>query len=263
VAEKNGDILLSVEQGGVAILTLNRPKKRNAVTFAMWVRLGELFRELGGRADVRAIILAGAGGHFSAGADISEFATQRADAEAGRRYEAATEAATIAIRDCPRPTLAAVSGYGMGGGCGLALACDLRVGDATTRMGIPAARLGIVYSALDCDLLHRQVGLALAKLVLYSGRAFGIKDCLAMRLVDVRASGDALGHARGLAAELAVNAPLSLAGSKLVLEAIAAGAAEARATAIHAAIDQAMDSADYREGARAFLEKRRPAFLGA
>ena len=256
------DILLSVADGGVATVTLNRPAKRNAVSLAMWRRLSELFTELEGREDVRVVIVTGAGGNFCAGADISEFATLRADSKSGRIYEAANEGAAMALRDCRKPTIAAVSGYGMGGGCALALACDFRVGDATTRMGIPAARLGVVYGELDCAMLHRQVGLANAKRVLYSGRAFEVGECAAMGLVDIVASSTALEGAHALAAEIAGNAPLSLAGSKLVLEALAAGSAASRHAEIAASIEGAMNSVDYREGARAFLEKRKPVFTG-
>lgn len=256
------DIIVSVEPGGVALVTLNRPAKRNAVSLAMWKRLGDIFSQLGAREDVRAVILTGAGGHFCAGADISEFSSVRADSRSGRAYEAANEAAIIALRDCGRPTIAAVSGYGMGGGCALALACDLRVGDATTRMGIPAARLGVVYGELDCSLLYRQVGLANAKRVLYSGRAFDAQECAAIGLLDIVATGTALDEARTLASGIVDNAPLSLAGSKLVLEALASGSAASRRAEISAIIERAMNSADYREGARAFLEKRKPAFTG-
>jgi enoyl-CoA hydratase/carnithine racemase len=256
------DILVSAAHGGVATVMLNRPGKRNAMSLAMWRRLGEIFADLGDREDVRVVILSGAGGHFCAGADISEFSTVRADAQSGRIYEAVNEASTLALRDCRKPTIAALSGYGMGGGCALALACDLRVGDATTRMGIPAARLGIVYGELDCALLYRQVGLANAKRVLYSGRSFEAKDCAAMGLLDIVAADTALDGAHALAAEMADNAPLSLAGSKLVLEALAAGAAGDRHAEISAMIERAMNSADYREGTRAFLEKRKPAFTG-
>jgi enoyl-CoA hydratase/carnithine racemase len=256
------EILVTVPTSGVAVVTLNRPGKRNAVTLAMWQRLGELFSELSARDDVRAVILTGAGGHFCAGADISEFPIVRADAEAGRRYETAAEAAALAIRDCPKPTIAAVCGYGIGGGCGLALACDFRVGDATTRMGITAARLGIIYGTVDCGLLLRQVGLANAKRVLFSGRHFGLDECIAMGLVDIVATGAALDGAHDFASELAENAPLSIAGAKLVLESLAVGAAAAREAEIVAAIDGAIESADYREGARAFLEKRKPVFTG-
>jgi enoyl-CoA hydratase/carnithine racemase len=256
------DIVVTADENGIAMVTLNRPAKRNAVSLAMWRRLAEIFTDLGNRRDVRVAILTGAGGNFCAGADISEFPKVRADSTSGRIYEAANEAATIALRDCPKPTIAAISGYGMGGGCALALACDLRVGDATTRMGIPAARLGVVYGDLDCALLYRQVGLANAKRVLYSGRQFDARECEAMGLLDVVAGGGAMDGAKALAADMNGNAPLSLAGSKLVLEALAAGAAEERAGEISAIIEKAMNSADYREGARAFIEKRKPIFTG-
>jgi enoyl-CoA hydratase/carnithine racemase len=256
------DILVSSPTGGVATIVLNRPSKRNAVSLAMWRRLGEIFAELGGRDDVGVIVLTGAGRHFCAGADISEFASVRADAQSGRSYEAANEAATVALRDCRKPTIAAISGYGMGGGCALALACDLRVGDGSTRMGIPAARLGVVYGELDCALLYRQVGLANAKRVLFTGRAFDAQECLSMGLLDIVAAEPALAAALALAQEMVGNAPLSLAGSKLILEALSTGTVAARRDEISDLIEAAMDSADYREGARAFLEKRKPAFSG-
>src|SRR5262249_45218704 len=248
-------------EAGVATVTLNRPAKRNAVSLAMWRRLGVLLPGLGERDDVRVVILAGARGKFCARAGISPVPAGRARSHSGRTYEAANESATIALRDCRKPTIAAVSGYGMGGGCALALACDFRVGDATTHMGIPAARLGVVYGELDCAMLYRQVGLANAKRVLYSGRPFAAAECLAMGLIDIVAD-SALSGARALAAEIVGNAPLSLGGSKLILEALGAGTVASKRAQISDLIEAAMNSADYREGARAFLEKRRPVFSG-
>ncbi|WP_374445825.1 enoyl-CoA hydratase/isomerase family protein [Stella sp.] len=255
---------LAVEtEDGVAIVTIDRPARRNAVSLAMWRGLADIFGDLGRRPDVRAVILTGAGGHFCAGADISEFPTVRADSAMGVAYEETADAATRAIRDCPRPTIAAVSGYAMGGGCGIALACDFRVGDQTTRMGIPAARLGIVYGPLDCSLLLRQVGLANAKRVLYAGRAFELAECRRMGLIDeVADAGTALDAAKAWARQLAASAPLSIAGAKLVLDALAAGTVEAQAHEIEAVIARAMDSADYREGQAAFAGKRAPRFVG-
>jgi enoyl-CoA hydratase/carnithine racemase len=249
--------------GNVTIVTLNRPSKRNAVSLSMWHALAEIFDGFGQRHDQRAVVLTGAGGSFCAGADISEFSAVRANAKMGKAYEEAADRATRAVRDCPLPTIAAISGYAMGGGCGLALACDFRIGDATTQMGIPAARLGIVYGPLDCALLLRQVGLANAKRVLFSGKAFEVTDCAQMKLVDfVMERGGALEAAQEFATNLASNAPLSIAGAKLVLEALAAGETESRANEIEACIAGAMDSADYREGALAFSEKRQPRFIG-
>jgi enoyl-CoA hydratase/carnithine racemase len=256
------DNILVELQDGVATVVLNRPLKRNAVSLAMWRDIEKAFADLKKNPDVRVVILTGAGGNFCAGADISEFAEVRADAESGRAYEAATEAATIAIRDLPQPTIAAVSGYGVGGGCGLALACDFRVGDPTSRMGIPAARLSIIYSPLDCSLLYRAVGLANAKRILFTGRFFPLAECISMGLIDSAHEADAMIGAREMAQEFKANAPLTLRGSKLVLEALNANVLKEKEHDIHAIIDTALGSADYREGARAFLEKRSPVFVG-
>lgn len=255
-------ILVEHDAAGIVTVTLNKPEKRNAMSLAMWQRLGEIYAALGKRSDVRSVILTGAGGNFCAGADISEFSKVRNTEESAAFYNEAGRIATQAIVDLPQPTIAAVHGYGVGGGSGLALACDLRVGDATTQMGIPAARLSIVYSTLDCELLLRAVGLANAKLVLYSGRYFKLAECQAMGMVNIVAEQGALAGAKALAAELASRAPLSQRGAKVVLEALAHGEAEARAAEIEAVQAAAVNSQDYREAAKAFLEKRTPVFIG-
>ena len=256
------DIQVAVDAAGVAVVTLNRPEKRNVVSLAMWRGLGEIYRDFARRSDVRVVILTGAGGHFCGGADISEFSKVRDTVEDARSYGEAGRGATQAIIDLPQPTIAAVHGYGVGGGCGLALACDLRVGDPTTQMGIPAARLSIVYGVLDCGLLLRAVGLSSAKLVLYSGRYFPLTDCRAMGLIDVVAEQGALPGARALAQELCTRAPLSQRGAKLVLEALDRGEAEQRAAEIAAVQEAAVNSEDYREARKAFAEKRPPVFKG-
>jgi enoyl-CoA hydratase/carnithine racemase len=256
------NILVEHDATGIVTVTLNNPARRNAMSFAMWQGLGETYSALGKRSDVRVVILTGAGGNFCAGADISEFSKVRNTEASAKVYNQAGEFATHAIIDLPQPTIAAVNGYGVGGGCGLALACDLRVGDASTQMGIPAARLSIVYSTLDCDLLLRAVGLANAKLVLYSGRYFKLAECQAMGLVDIVSPDGALVGAKALAAEFATRAPLSQRGAKVVLEALARGETGRRANEIDAAQAAAVNSQDYREAARAFLEKRTPAFTG-
>ena len=256
------DILVEQDDAGIAVVTLSNPTKRNAVSFAMWRKLAEVFADFATRADVRVVILTGAGEHFSAGADISEFPKLRSTPEGIHAYGEAGHAATLAIRDLPKPTIAAVHGYGLGGGCGLALACDFRVGDPTTQMGIPAAKRGIVYSVLDSENLLRTVGLPKAKLVLYSGRVFPLARCQAMGLLDEVAEDHALAGARRLAEELAARAPLSQRGAKLTLESLTRGEAAARKAEITAAQKTAADSEDYREATASFLEKRPPVFRG-
>jgi enoyl-CoA hydratase/carnithine racemase len=256
------EIQVAVDAAGIAVVTLNRPEKRNVMSLKMWRGLGELYRGFAGRSDVRVVILTGAGGHFCGGADISEFSKVRNTVEDSRIYGQAGHEATQAIIDLPQPTIAAVHGYGVGGGCGLALACDLRVGDATTQMGIPAARLSIVYGVLDCSLLLRAVGLADAKLVLYSGRYFPSADCRSMGLIGTMSDSGALDGAYALARELATRAPLSQHGAKLVLEALDRGEVDRRAAEIAAVQEAAVNSEDYREARQAFLEKRTPVFKG-
>ncbi len=256
------EIQVAVDTTGVAMVTLNRPEKRNVVSLKMWRGLGEIYRGFARRSDVRVVIMTGAGGHFCGGADISEFSKVRNTVEDARIYSEAGDEATRAIMDLPQPTIAAVHGYGVGGGCGLALANDIRVGDPTTQMGIPAARLSIVYDILDSNLLLRAVGLANAKLVLYSGRYFPLADCRSMGLIDIVSDTGALEGAHALARELCTRAPLSQRGAKVVLEALARGEEDRRAAEIAAAQDAAVESEDHREARQAFLEKRTPSFKG-
>jgi enoyl-CoA hydratase/carnithine racemase len=256
------EIQVAVDAAGIAVLTLNRPEKRNVVSLKMWRGLGEIYRDFARRSDVRVVILTGAGGHFCGGADISEFSKIRNTVEDARIYGEAGQEATQAIIDLPQPTIAAVHGYGVGGGCGLALSCDIRVGDPTTQMGIPAARLSIVYDVLDCSLLLRAVGLANAKLVLYSGRYFPLADCRSMGLIDIVSDTGALDGAHTLARELSTRAPLSQRGAKVVLEALDRGEVDRRAAEIAALQEAAVNSEDYREARQAFLQKRTPVFAG-
>jgi enoyl-CoA hydratase/carnithine racemase len=254
-------ILTEVDETGVAIVTLNRPAKRNAVSLAMWQALGPLFDELGADDKVKAVVLTGAGGNFSGGADISEFSTLRTTPAEHAVYAAAGDAAALGIRDCTKPTFAAVHGFGVGGGCGLSLCCDFRVGDATTRMGIPAAQRGIVYTELDTSLLLRQVGLSRAKLVLYSAHIFDSQQCREMGLLDLVGEA-ALPAAIDWARRIAANAPLSVRGSKLMLEALASGQMEQRRPIIEAAANAAANSEDFLEATQSFVEKRPAVFKG-
>jgi enoyl-CoA hydratase/carnithine racemase len=255
-------VLLAIEEPGIAIVTINRPEKRNAISLAVWPRLGEIFHDLAERPEVRVVILTGAGGHFSAGADISEFATTRNDSTQAASYGVSAGDTSHLIRDYPKPVIAAVHGYGVGGGCGLALNCDFRIGDQTTRMGIPAARLGIVYGAEACRSLVQQVGPSNAKRILFSGKIFGADEALRFGLLDQIAEGSALDGARALALEFVENAPLSIRGAKYIVNAVTRGEDEGIGDEIQAFVDRAFNSEDYREGQRAFKEKRRPQFQG-
>jgi len=256
------DILVRTEPDLVAVVTLNRPARRNAVSLAMWRELQLVFRQLSDERDVRLVVLTGAGGHFCAGADISEFAAVRGDAAAGRAYEEAVDGCYEALSALGKPTVAAISGSCVGGGCALAMACDFRIADGTARFGIPAARLGVIYSVRECRMLLSLVGLAGAKRILFGGEIVGIEEAMRLGLVDGMAEGDVVRAAVDFAGPMRENAPLSIAGAKLILNALACDDLEAKAGAIEALMDRALESEDSKEGPRAFMEKRRPAFTG-
>ncbi len=256
------DILLDFGADGVATLTLNRPEKRNVVRHAMWHELKALATRLSADPAVRAVVLTGAGEHFCAGADISEFQDLRKDVATTARFEADIEACEDALMNLDKPTIAAIAGYCLGGGCSLALCCDLRLAHTGARFGIPSARLGVVYSLRDTRALYNAVGLSKAKRVLFSGDQFEAPEAQRMGLVDELVAGDVLAEAKALASRIAGNAPLSLSGSKVILNALAEGEAERRAREIRALQDVAHTSEDHLEAVRAFMTKCKPVFKG-
>ena len=256
------EIVVSRPRAGVAAVTINRPARRNALDRAAWRGLTAAFGALASEREVRLVVLAGEGGHFCAGADISEFPRLRADSASGALYEREVAAAYEAIRALPQPSVAAIAGYCAGGGCAIALCCDFRVLHEGARFGIPAAKLGTVYTVEECRLLLTRVGLANAKRVLYGGGFFDTAAAREMGFADAVVEGDVVESAIDFAAGMAANAPLAIAGTKAILEALADGAAEGRRQEIEELIRRALDSEDYREGAAAFLEKRPPNFTG-
>jgi len=255
------DILVATE-ANLAVVTLNRPQRVNAIKLDMWIALRALFSELEKRSDVRAVILTGAGGNFSAGADISEFGSNRLGAEAGMAYEDHYRAAVEAVRVFPKPVIAAIPGNCMGGACALAMACDFRVAGPDARFAIPASKLGVVYGMPECRLLFALVGISNAKRILFLGTPVEASEAERMGLVDRLVEGPVLPAAVSLAEEMAERAPLSISGHKTILNALAAGEAEKRAHELHDLVRLAVESADYREGVKAFGEKRKPRFVG-
>jgi enoyl-CoA hydratase/carnithine racemase len=255
-----GDLVVAV-QDGVATVTLNRPQRRNAVTLAMWNGLGELFGRFATDDGVRAVILTGTGEHFCAGADRSEFAAVRNSAESGHAYDHAVDVCSDAILHIAKPTIAAIRGFCIGGGSGLALACDFRFAAPSAIFAITAAKLSIVYGMRETQNLLALVGISNAKKILFSAERFDTDEASRIGFLD-RIADDPVAAAHDFAALLARNAPLSIAGAKTILNGLAQGTGALDFSKAHEVIERAMLSEDYREGQRAFLEKRPPVFTG-
>ncbi|MCS7481249.1 enoyl-CoA hydratase/isomerase family protein [Umezawaea endophytica] len=245
--------------GHVATLTIDRPAKRNAMSYDMWSALPGLLDLVRHDDEIRVLVVRG-GEHFSAGADISEFSTLRKGADGAAKYGAAVHAGERAIAGLGKPTIAAITGFCVGGGCEIALACDLRIAESGARFGITPAKLGIVYNFTSTKRLVDVVGPAWAKQILFSGEIVDASTALRIGLVNEVHGPEAV-HARvgDLAATIASRAQVSLRGAKTIVTMITDGRHE-EDDAVHALYDEAVHSAEYTEGVAAFLEKRAPNF---
>jgi enoyl-CoA hydratase/carnithine racemase len=259
----SSDILVQ-HDGAVATVVFNRPKVRNAISLAMWGEIGRVTEGLAKDDSVRAIVYRGAGTDaFAAGADISEFQDHRKDSASALQYNRQTEVAYTAIRTCPKPTVAMVYGFCMGGAMAIAMACDLRFAAEGSKFGIPAAKLSIIYPTDAVAQLVQLVGPAYAKDILYSARAVEAAEALAIGFIQRLVPAPDLEQVTyDYLRRVAANAPLSVRGSKVMIRSIVEGLTDERRAHLHALALEVFDSEDYREGTRAFLEKRPPRFQG-
>jgi enoyl-CoA hydratase/carnithine racemase len=248
--------------GGIATLAIDNVPKHNAVDLEMWKAFPSLMEAVDRDPDVRVIVLRGAGqASFASGADIAEFATVRANAEGGRLYEAANEAAFWAVAHCSKPVIAMIRGFCLGGGFGLALSCDLRVASESAIFGIPAARLGVGYPPGAMKLVTAAVGAPAAKDLFFTARRIGAQEAERLGVVQRLVPDSELEQVTlALAESIVENAPLTIRAAKAAID-HAVGVVHPDVDAV-ALADQCFDSADAVEGREAFLQKRRPVFKG-
>lgn len=253
--------LFKKTEGRVGTIVINRPEKRNAFTRSMWVRLGELIGELEADAAVKVIVLRSSDSRaFSSGADIAEFREVRTDQRTARAYDEVVRETESRLARCAKPTIAMISGFCVGGGCEIAVACDFRFAAADSTFGITPANLGLVYSLSATKRLVDLVGQANAKLMLMSAQLFGGERALSMGLVTMLCPASELERSTYEFAQLlASRAQLTVQGTKRIIGLILEGAVTDDDESI-ALQREAYASDDYREGVEAFIARRKPSF---
>ncbi|MBM3559745.1 MAG: enoyl-CoA hydratase [Alphaproteobacteria bacterium] len=256
--------LLVSHDGPIARVAISHPERRNAITYDMMLALPRVLDELGNDANTRVIVLTGATPEaFAAGGDISEFKALRESREDDDRYMAVTNRALLAPATCAKPVIASIRGFCMGGGLQLAVSCDLRfvADDAVFRM--PAARLGVGYAAVGIERFIAVIGLANTTDLFISARQFGADEALRIGFADrVIAAADLEAEVDAYCKAVANNAPLTVAAARAAMREAIADPARRDAAALKRTIDACWGSHDYHEGRNAFLEKRKPRFLG-
>lgn len=257
--------LISRRDGPIGRVIFSNPDKYNAMSLDMWSGLPAAIERFDADPEVRLIVLEGAGSKaFVSGADISQFESQRTDPAAQARYNQAVEAAYLAPPRCSKPVVAKIRGICMGGGLGLAAACDMRFCTDDSRFRMPAGRLGLGYNAIGVRRFLAVFGLQNTLDIFFSARIFDAADALRMGFVTRTATHEAFDEVvDGWCAMVAENAPLTLKALKRTVNQLIRDPDDRDMAAAEAAIKACFDSDDYREGAAAFMEKRKPAFKGA
>lgn len=249
---------------GVAYITFNNPEKRNAVSLDMWIKFGELmdaYREDDG---VRVLVINGAGGKaFVSGADISKFESERATKEAVAKYNATSGKSYERLINFPKPTIAKINGYCIGGGMNLAVACDLRFCEEGARFAIPAAKLGLGYGYYGVARLSRLVGISRAMEMFYTARQFPAQEAYEMGLINRVVPVDELDSVVDeTTSMIRANAPMTIAAIKASAIEIGRAPDQPDHARLDAMVQACFESEDYIEGRRAFMEKRKPQFKG-
>jgi enoyl-CoA hydratase/carnithine racemase len=246
---------LKRDYAGSATLYLDRPAKRNALTVEMWAAIPALIDEATASYDVNLIFVRGAGGAFASGADISEMPVVYANAQAALDNDEKIQGAMKAIDTCPKPVIALIEGPCVGGGCGIALACDMRFGVVGSRYGVTPAKLGLVYGAADTRRLVQAVGLSKAKDILFTGRLLEGEEALAIGLIDRLVLPQDLERvAADYALKIAQASQYSIRSQKAIFALLRGGADDAPQS--RALFGASFEGADFKEGFAAFMQKR-------
>lgn len=256
--------MLSRKEGKVAIMTFNNPEKHNAVSFEMWEAAEKILDDFVNDPAIRVIILTGAGGKaFVSGADISKFDSERASEEAVQRYNAQVDRIYTRIYRMPKPTIAMIRGYCIGGGLNLAICCDMRFSTASSKFALPAAKLGLGYGYNGLRRYIETIGPVATKEIFFTARQFSSDEAHRWGMVNQVVADDQLeATVMGIANTIADNAPLTIACLKQSTIEILKNPNDQDLARCDAMVASCFASEDYREGRKAFMEKRKPEFIG-
>jgi enoyl-CoA hydratase len=258
------DKMLSRKEGHVGYMIFNNPERRNAVSLDMWEAAGRIMEDFARDDAIRVVVITGAGGKaFVSGADISRFEKERSDEAAQARYNAVVSKANEAIYAFPKPTIAMIHGYCLGGGLGLAVCCDLRIASDDSRFGIPAAKLGVGYGFTGIKRLADLVGPSFTKEIFFTARQFDAAEALAMGLINRALPADKLeAYVKDYADTISNNAPLTVNSVKFIANQTAVDPDKRELARCSDLVKSCFASKDFIEGRTAFMEKRKPAFTG-
>jgi enoyl-CoA hydratase/carnithine racemase len=259
------DKILTETNDGIARIVFNQPEKRNAVSLEMWEAVEAAVARFQADDAVRILILSGAGGKaFVSGADVSKFESERASAEGVAHYNATTKRVYDSIEAFPKPTIAQIDGFCIGGGVALSLCCDIRICGEGSQFAVPAAKLGLGYGYEGLTRLVNVVGPAFAKEIFFTARRFSAEEARIMGLVNRVVPDDQVATtAEEMARTIAGNAPLTIGAVKYIVGQTLADESQRDLAECARRVKECFDSQDYIEGRRAFLEKRKANFVGA
>jgi enoyl-CoA hydratase/carnithine racemase len=258
------DKMLSRKEGGVGWMIFNNPERHNAVSLEMWAGVERILDAFAADPEIRVLIVTGAGGKaFVSGADISKFKQERASKEDVEHYNATTARGYAKLAQFPKPTIAVIRGYCIGGGVGMAVSCDMRICSEGSKFGIPAAKLGLGYGFVGVKRLTDLVGPSFAKEMFFTAKQFTAAQAQAMGLVNrVLPDAELDAFVTDYATTIAGNAPLTVDSVKYIVNQTTKDPAGRDLARCDALVKECFASQDYIEGRTAFMEKRKPVFTG-
>lgn len=258
------DKVISRKDGNVGYVIFNNPERRNAMSLEMWEATTRLMSEYARDDSIRVVVLAGAGDKaFVAGADISKFGDERSSEEGVKKYNDAVEAAYASVHEFPKPTIAMIRGFCVGGGMGIASCCDLRIASEDARFAVPAAKLGLGYGYPGVKRLMDVVGPSFTKEIFFTARLFDAMEAVEMGLVNRIVENHELEfYVKNYAATIAANAPLTVDSIKFIVGEACKDESKRDMKRCDDLVDACFKSEDYNEGRAAFMEKRKPVFKG-